>query len=202
MKFAVVVFPGSNCEHDTRHVLAGRRGPGARLRLVRHRRRRPRRLRLPWSCPAASPTATTCAAGAIARFAPVMDAVRALRRRRRPRPRHLQRVPGAARGGPAARGACCATVARVPLPVGDLRVETPDTPFTAGVPPGQVLRCRSPTGRATTSPTPRRWRARGQGQVVLRYCDAAAQLTAAANPNGSQRRHRRACATARATSSA
>ena len=44
--------------------------------------------------------------GAIARFSPVMDAVARVRRRRRPRRRHLQRLPGAHRGGPAPRARC------------------------------------------------------------------------------------------------
>ena len=47
--------------------------------------------------------------GAIARFAPAMEAVRAVRRGRRPRARDLQRLPGALRGRPAARASCAAT---------------------------------------------------------------------------------------------
>ena len=48
-------------------------------------------------------------AGAIARFAPAMEAVARVRRRRRSGARDLQRLPGPLRGGAAARAPCCRT---------------------------------------------------------------------------------------------
>ena len=102
-RVGVVLFPGSNCEQDALEAVAGAR------------RRRPRcsgtatppsAASTPWSCPAGSPTATTCGPGAIARFSPVMAAVAALRRRRWSGRRHLQRLPGADRGRAAARVRC------------------------------------------------------------------------------------------------
>ena len=53
--------------------------------------------------------------GAIARFSPVMDAVADVRRRRRPGRRHLQRLPGAHRGRPAARRAAEERGPQVPV---------------------------------------------------------------------------------------
>ena len=53
--------------------------------------------------------------GAIARVAPVMDAVRRVRRRRRAGARHLQRLPDPLRGGAAAGRAPPEPAARVPL---------------------------------------------------------------------------------------
>ena len=71
MRFGVVRFPGSCDEVDALLRLpALRRG-----RAALARRPRPRAASTPWWSPAASPTATTCAPGAIARFSPVMEAV-------------------------------------------------------------------------------------------------------------------------------
>ena len=57
-------------------------------------------------------------AGAIARFSPDDGAGRALRRRGRPGARHLQRLPGAVRGGPAARRAAAEHLAALRVPPG------------------------------------------------------------------------------------
>ncbi len=93
--------------------------------------------------------------GAIARFSPVMKAVGGVRRRRRAGPRHLQRLPDPARGRPAARR--------------DAPQPRPEVPLRARLRPRRADRhavhralrhaarccaCRSPTARATTSPTP------------------------------------------------
>ena len=48
-------------------------------------------------------------AGAIARFSPAMEAVAEFARSGRTGARHLQRLPGALRGGPAARARCSPT---------------------------------------------------------------------------------------------
>ena len=99
MKFAVVVFPGSNCDHDAhyaaKHVL------GQEAELVWHKDTSlggADAVILPGGFAHGDYLRT----GAIARFSPIMARVPALRRRRRPGARHLQRLPGAARGGPAA----------------------------------------------------------------------------------------------------
>ena len=57
-------------------------------------------------------------AGAIARFSPVMEAVERFARRGRPGARHLQRLPGAVRGRPAARRAAAEHLAALRLPPG------------------------------------------------------------------------------------
>ena len=56
--------------------------------------------------------------GAIARFAPMMESVDRVRARGRARARHLQRLPGAVRGGPAAGRAAAERVAALRLPPG------------------------------------------------------------------------------------
>ena len=60
-------------------------------------------------------------AGAIARFAPAMEAVARVRRRRRPGARDLQRLPGALRGAAAARRAAAERGPALPLPPGRAR---------------------------------------------------------------------------------
>ena len=59
MKFAVVVFPGSNCDHDAYHAATHVLGQDGRAHLAQGHRPEGRRRRR--SCPAASRTATTCA---------------------------------------------------------------------------------------------------------------------------------------------
>ena len=71
-------------------------------------------------------------AGAIARFSPVMEAVADFAARRRPGARHLQRLPGAVRGGPAARRAAAEHLAALRLPPGRRRGgRTPTRPSRA-----------------------------------------------------------------------
>ncbi len=59
MKFAVVVFPGSNCDHDAYH--AAKHVLGQQAEFVWHKDTDLRRRRRGRSCPAGSRTATTCA---------------------------------------------------------------------------------------------------------------------------------------------
>ena len=63
-RIGVVVFPGSNCEHDVVKALGLGRpaGRGRGAELVWHGERR-WRATTPWSSRAASPTATTCGPG-------------------------------------------------------------------------------------------------------------------------------------------
>ena len=72
--------------------------------------------------------------GAIARFSPIMRAVAALRRRGRPRARHLQRLPDPDRGRPASRARSARTSrSRSCAATSPLTVERTDTPFTVAV---------------------------------------------------------------------
>ena len=58
MKCGVVVFPGSNCDHDVYHVLKHVLGQDAAF--LWHQDDTVSRAATWWSSPAASPTATTC----------------------------------------------------------------------------------------------------------------------------------------------
>ena len=110
-----------------------------------------------------------------------------VRARRRPGARHLQRLPGALRGGPAPGRAAAQRRAALRLPPGRARSSrTRRTPFTrAAARRASCCRSRSSTPpAATTRPSLRSTSWRPSGQVVLRYADGQ-------NPNGSAARHRR-----------
>ena len=124
--------------------------------------------------------------GAIARFSPIMAAVRSF----------------AERGGPVL-GICNGF--QVLLEAGLLpgamvrnrdikfisthvrvRVEQTDTPFSAACAPARCCGCRWRTAKATTSPIPRCCAiSKPSRQVVFRYVDEQGQPTAQGNPNGS-----------------
>ena len=107
MRAVVVQFPGSNADFDALHAL--RDVVGVDTSYVFHKTP---------SLPAGTDLVVLpggfsygdyLRCGAIARFAPIMAAVRAPRRARRARARHLQRLPDPHRGGAAAGRAAPAT---------------------------------------------------------------------------------------------
>ena len=92
------------------------------------RRPRPREASTRWSCPAGSPTATTCAAARSPAFAPLMEEIRAFADAGGPVLGHLQRLPDPLRGRAAAGRADPQRVARGSCAVNVwLRVETSQT---------------------------------------------------------------------------
>jgi phosphoribosylformylglycinamidine synthase len=183
MKFGVLVFPGSNCEHDAYHMLG----------KVLHQP-----VRFVWH---QSSDLSDCDAvvvpggfsygdylrtGAIARFSPVMEAVKTF----------------AASGGLVV-GICNGF--QILLESGLLpgamlknkglkyvcrhvyiRVDSADTPFTGSARKGDVLQI--PIGHMegnyfVDEATLRRMEE--NRQVIFRYCTSEGQITEAANPNGS-----------------
>jgi phosphoribosylformylglycinamidine synthase subunit PurQ / glutaminase len=185
MKFAVIVFPGSNCDHDAyyaaKHVL------GAQAEFVWHKD-----TSLGGAdvvvLPGGFAHGDYLRTGAIARFSPVMQEVRAF----------------AAEGGPVL-GICNGfqVLTEAGLLPGALlrnrsvrfqcehvhvRVEQTDTPFTCLAQPGQVLRIPIAHGEGNYYAEPEVLaRLERNRQVVFRYTTAAGDATADANPNGSAR---------------
>ncbi len=106
MKFAVVVFPGSNCDHDAYHAV--KHVLGQEAQFVWHKE-----TSLAGAdvviLPGGFSHGDYLRTGAIARFSPVMAAVTELRRGRRPGARHLQRISDSARVRSAARARCSGT---------------------------------------------------------------------------------------------
>ena len=183
LRVAVVVFPGSNCDTDA--AWAAQAVTGADARLVWHDTRDlgdPDLVVLPGGFSYGD----YLRCGALARFSPVMDAVRDF----------------AAKGG-AVLGICNGfqVLCEAGLLPGALllnsgqrfrcedvfiRVETIRTPFTAELTKGDVLRLPIAHGDGN-------WRAEAatfddvttHDQVVFRYCDPSGERATGANPNGS-----------------
>jgi phosphoribosylformylglycinamidine synthase len=183
MKFAVVTFPGSNCDYDCYRAVID--GIGCRAEYVWHRRDRLEGF----DCvilPGGFSYGDYLRTGAIARFSPIMRRV----------------TEFAERGGPVI-GICngfqillecgllpgamlvnrglrfvCRTV--------HLRVENDRLPFTLELKKGQVVRIPVAhkegnyfADQATMDEL------RSSGRVVFRYCDAEGRTDGRANPNGS-----------------
>jgi len=183
MRTAVVVFPGSNCDHDAYHVLADVLGQPAEM--VWHEEADLARFDA-IVLPGGFSYGDYLRAGALARFSPVMQAVR-----REAEAGKLVLgicngfqilceaglLPGALQQNEGL-GFRCEFV--------HLRVESADTPFTNRCRPGDVLRLPIAHGQgnyyadeATLAEL------ESEGRVVLRYCDERGRVTAEANPNGS-----------------
>ena len=124
--------------------------------------------------------------GAIARFSPVMGAVQTFAEGGRAGHRDLQRLPGAARGRPAA-GSDAAQHRQYRCQFVHVRVEQTDTPFTGLCTPGTGPQDPDRAlARATTTPIRKRWKSsRGNRQVIFRYVSPTGDVTKEANPNGS-----------------
>lgn len=183
MKFGVVMFPGSNCDHDTYHVIS--KVIGQPVDFIWHRQN----------------TIADCDAvilpggfsygdylrtGAIARFSPVMGAVKEF----------------ATRGG-LVMGICNGfqILCEAGLLPGallrnknlrficdhiNIRIEATDTPYTSRCQKGQVLSVPIAHGDGnyfcdseTLSELQR------ENRIIFRYSDADGNLTSDANPNGS-----------------
>ena len=183
MKFGIVVFPGSNCDHDCEHVVT--KVLGQEAVFLWHKETDLQKA----DClilPGGFSYGDYLRCGALARFSPVMDAVRDF----------------AANGG-AVLGICNGfqVLCEAGLLPGALllnsgqrfrcedvfvRVETIRTPFTAELTKGDVLRLPIAHGDGN-------WRAEAatfddvttHDQVVFRYCDASGERVTGANPNGS-----------------
>ncbi|HEY8394554.1 MAG TPA: phosphoribosylformylglycinamidine synthase subunit PurQ [Thermaerobacter sp.] len=182
MRFAVVRFPGSNCDGDVARVL--HEVLGQEVRFVRH------------DCrdlsgfagvvlPGGFAYGDYLRPGALAARAPVMEAVRAFAAQGGPVLGicngfqilcEAGLLPGALRPNAGLRFLC--------HPVW-VRVEN-RCAVTRDCPPGRLLRLEIAHGEgAYYLPPEELARLEARGQVVLRYVDAGGEATPAANPNGS-----------------
>ncbi len=185
MKVGVVVFPGSNCDHDAYHAV--KHVCGQEARFVWHKDADLSGLDA-IVLPGGFSYGDYLRTGAIARFSPVMGAVKAF----------------AAQGGPVL-GICNGfqilqeagmlpgamlrnrSVKFLSQPV-HIRVERDDTIATVGVPVGTVMTMPIAHGEGNFFlPDAELDRLEANGQVVFRYVDPSGRLDDAANANGSAR---------------
>ncbi len=184
MKFGVVVFPGSNCDHDTYHVIS--KVIGQPVDFIWHKQDSVEGFDA-IILPGGFSYGDYLRSGAIARFSPVMQAVKTF-----------------ADEGGLVVGICngfqilCESglLPGVLLKNRDqkficehvnIRVEHSETPFTNGYKAEQVLRIPIAHGDgnyfcddATLAEL------EANQQIIFRYSDANGNITEAANPNGSR----------------
>jgi phosphoribosylformylglycinamidine synthase len=195
VKFAVVVFPGSNCDHDAYH--AAKHVLGQDAEFIWHKDTSLQGADVV-VLPGGFAHGDYLRTGAIARFSPIM--------------RDVTRF--AAAGGPVL-GICNGF--QVLLEAGLLpgamlrnrsvkfqcehvlvRVEHTDTPFTVECRQGQVLRMPIAHGEGNYYAEPEVIdRLEANRQVVFRYVDAGGAATDKANPNGSAHNIAGVCSEAR-----
>jgi phosphoribosylformylglycinamidine synthase len=183
MKFAVVVFPGSNSDYDAYY--AASRVVGEKAELIWHKDtdlKGADAVILPGGFAHGDYLRT----GAIARFSPIMGAVQAFADRGGP-------VLGICNGfqvlleagllpGAMVRNDRVKFVSQM-VPV---RVEQTDTPFTAACTAKQVLRMPIAHGEGNYYAAPDVLEELEKNrQVIFRYVDAAGEIGTESNPNGS-----------------
>jgi len=195
VRVGVVVFPGSNCDHDSYHAL--KHVLGQEAQFVWHKESDLSGLDAV-VLPGGFSYGDYLRTGAIARFSPVMRAVGEFAGKGRP-------VLGICNGFQILQEAGLlpgamlrnAGVKFLSQPV-HIRVERTDTPVTAGLRAGEVLTMPIAHGEGNFYlPEPERDRLEGEGQVVFRYVTEAGRLEASANPNGSARAIAGVCNAAR-----
>jgi phosphoribosylformylglycinamidine synthase I len=184
LKFGIIVFPGSNCDHDAYHVIS--KHVGQPVDFIWHRDTDLNSYDA-LIIPGGFSYGDYLRAGALARFSPVMESVKEF-----------------ASSGRFVLGICNGfqILCEAGLLPGALirnrdlhficehvfvRVETSDTPFTNEMKPKSVLRI--PIAHAegnyvcddVTLEELRR-----EDRIVFRYCERNGEITTAANPNGSR----------------
>ena len=183
MQFGVVVFPGSNCDHDTFHVI--QHVVGEEAVFLWHQDTDLRQVDVV-ILPGGFSYGDYLRSGAIAQFSPIMESVK----------------DHAARGG-LVLGICNgfqilqeagllpgamlrnANLKFLCQPV-FLRTEQLNTPFTAGLTQGEILEIPIAHNDGNFFLPPANLNElEAHGQVVFRYVDVRGSQTSEANPNGS-----------------
>jgi phosphoribosylformylglycinamidine synthase len=194
MKFAVIVFPGSNCDHDAYHAV--KHVLGQEAEFVWHKDTTVGGADVV-VLPGGFAHGDYLRTGAIARFSPVMDAVSAFAQAGGP-------VLGICNGfqilleAGLLEGAMLRNREKYRCEYVHIRAERTDTPFTGLCEPGAPLRIPIAHGEGNYyAPPDVLDRLERNGQVVFRYVTAGGEVTDEANPNGSIRNIAGICNAAR-----
>jgi phosphoribosylformylglycinamidine synthase I len=184
MKFGVVVFPGSNCDHDAYHVVS--KHVGQPVDFIWHKETDLAGYDA-ILVPGGFSYGDYLRAGALARFSPVMDSIKkfagdggfvfgicngfqilceaGL-------------LPGALRRNAGLHFVCKHV---------NLKVENPNTPFTSEVREGAILSIPIAHAEGNYTCDDETYNMLEEnGQIVFRYCDEKGEVTDEANPNGSR----------------
>jgi len=185
LRFGILVFPGSNCDHDTEHVVANVFNQDARL--IWHKEQKLGDVDVV-IVPGGFSYGDYLRSGAIARFSPIMkDVVRFAN--------EGGLVVGICNGFQilCESGLLPGTLLRndslrFACRWAHIRTEQNGTPFTSAAAQGQILRIPIAHGEGQYMADEEVLdRLEANGQVVFRYCTAEGDVTPAANPNGSAR---------------
>ena len=183
MKFGVIVFPGSNCDHDAYHALGTVLGQP--VEFIWHQSTELSSFDAV-IVPGGFSYGDYLRTGALARFSPVMGAVEKFARAGGlvlgicngfQILVECGLLPGAMMGNRGLRFICRFV---------HVRVENTDTPFTQECTPGQVLKMPiAHIGGNFFAETETLADLNRRNQVVFRYCDAEGCLSPESNLNGS-----------------
>ena len=183
MKFGIVVFPGSNCEHDCYHVVKHVLRQEASFLWHKDRALSACDVLI---LPGGFAHGDYIRCGAMAKSSPIMESVTRFARDGGP-------VLGICNGfqilteagllpGALIRNRSLQYLCRDV----HLRVESADSPFTRGIAGGRVLRMPVGHGEGCYYADPKTLkRLQAEGRIAFRYCDEKGKLTEEANPNGS-----------------
>jgi phosphoribosylformylglycinamidine synthase len=183
MRFGVVVFPGSNCDEDAYHAATDVFGQQAEYLWHKDTDLKGADVVI---LPGGFAHGDYLRTGAMARFSPIMNAVRGFAERGGPVLGicngfqillEAALLPGAMLRNKSLKYRCEHVY---------LRVEQTDTPFTSATRPGQILRIPIGHGEGNYyAPPDLLKRLEDNRQVVLRYTDPTGTIAEPWNPNGS-----------------
>jgi phosphoribosylformylglycinamidine synthase subunit PurQ / glutaminase len=183
MRLGILVFPGSNCDHDCYHVL--KHTFGQTVEFVWHKERNLEAFDA-IIIPGGFSYGDYLRTGAIARFSPIMKAVEQYASKGG----HVIGIcngfqilleagllPGAMRRNRGLQFICKNVF---------IRVENTDTPFTHLCQPGQILSIPIAHADGNYFAVPETLRQlESNNRIIFRYCDPDGRLSEESNPNGS-----------------
>ena len=183
MTFAVVVFPGSNCDHEAQYMAEA--VLGQQVRMVWHKETALSGIDAV-ILPGGFSHGDYLRTGAIARFSPIMGAVKAFAEQGGPVIGICKGFPVLSESGVLPGAMLRNAVLRFHCEYINIRVEQTDTPFTRLCTSGQVLRVPISHGEGNFfADADVIAQLEQDRRIIFRYSTVHGDVVAAANPNGS-----------------